>query len=348
MRDRLVSLGMKRPPRIRDDEYSVSMMEEADFDLEKLGGSGAKNLCSYAQNTDKRRSLAKICIAKAGLCRCLRYYLRSRYSIFVENAGDETSEVLQISTPDDKAAFMSCNEDLLSWQNSLPDDCRYRPLSRDINQGVDFTVALSRAILHMIYYSAVAGLHRSRFTLLLHSQEASLFDQELSKICMQHAAIQISDMAGEIHRHGLDGYLPTMGLAVVVASAAVHLLEVRGMIHADRKRANEGYRRCMRVIDSLTDMYVAADLAKDAMECAFARSSSGQGSPSDVKDYSPVNVAMSDDSASSLPALTDSDCATTTQILDFPEVGLDKDWIMDGLESFESGILFGDMNAMCN
>ncbi|EEU40572.1 uncharacterized protein NECHADRAFT_75850 [Fusarium vanettenii 77-13-4] len=284
MRDRLVSLGMKRPPRINDEDYCVTMLEEADFgpaDLPETERGQLRDMCSYIQDNHKRMALARLCIAKASLCRRLRYYLRSRYSVFAENAGDEAAEAFTISRPDDKAAYVSCSEDLVAWQKALSNDCKYRTLSSDLVAHEDRTVALHRTILHMIYYASISGIHRSRFTLLLHDKESSLFDQEVSKIWMQHAAIRVSDMAGEIHQHGLDGLLPTLGLSVVVSAASVHLLEIRGVIDAERKRAHEGYRRCMVVLDSLADMYVAADLAKDAMEWAFVQPSARASEPSD-------------------------------------------------------------------
>lgn len=36
MRDRLASLGMRRPPRIKEDDFQVPMLCEADFETEVL------------------------------------------------------------------------------------------------------------------------------------------------------------------------------------------------------------------------------------------------------------------------------------------------------------------------
>ncbi|KAK7408249.1 hypothetical protein QQX98_009561 [Neonectria punicea] len=367
VRDRLVSLGMKRTPRIKDDDYCVTMLEETDFKQERLKEKNSKQLqrmCSYIQDRDKRATLAGLCIAQAKLCLCLNYYLRSRYSIFTENSGNETAEVFRISKPDDKAAFLSCNEGLVAWKNTLPEPCTYRPLSRDILGRVDTTIALHRTILHMTYCASISALHRSRFTLLLHDADSSLFDQELSKIWMQHAAIQISDMASDVHKHGLDGLLPTMSLSVVVSAAAVHLLEIRGVIQSNRKRAQEGYRRCMLVIDSLTEMYVVADLAKDAMEWAFVTSPSrGLVSNDDLESTLP---------SSQSPTIVDTvpfeagDCSKNYMPLSLPSVGITKpglslcdarfslgtsstdlsgewlDYPAEEMEGLESCVLFGE------
>ncbi|RSL85118.1 hypothetical protein CEP51_003531 [Fusarium floridanum] len=364
MRDRLVSLGMKRPPRINDEDYCVTMLEMADFapaDLPENERGQLQDLCSYINDSRKRMALARLCIAKANLCRRLRYYLRSRYSVFAENAGDEAAEAFTMSRPDDKAAYVSCSEDLVAWQKSLSNDCRYRTLSSDLTAHEDSTVALHRTILHMIYYASISGIHRSRFTLLLHDKESSLFDQEVSKIWMQHAAIRVSDMAGEIHQHGLDGFLPTLGLSVVVSAASVHLLEIRGVIDAERKRAYEGYRRCMVVLDSLADMYVAADLAKDAMEWAFVQPSARASEPSDEIE----SMVQSSQSPTAVDAPVDIDslingnrqgCSAPTESIgpDHDELGLGgpgadfedvwMDYPMGEMDKFGNSVMFSDID----
>ncbi|KAH6974267.1 fungal-specific transcription factor domain-containing protein [Ilyonectria sp. MPI-CAGE-AT-0026] len=268
MRDRVVSLGMRRPPRIRDDDYNVSILEESDFKpVAWQRGALRRDICSYADDKKKRHELACLCVEKAKLCRCWRHYVRTHYTIFSENA-DSGTEIFRVPKLSDTDIFAACNEDLLKWHSALPESCKYTSLT-DVSNGGDSTVALNRTILHMVYFSAVASLHRSRFTALSRDPNASLFEQEMSKLSMQNAATHISSMAGSIHNTGMDIFLPTLGISILVSAAVIHLLEMKGVIQADKKAAFKGYRRCMSVIESLKDMYVVADLAKDAMEWAF-------------------------------------------------------------------------------
>ncbi|KAF7556937.1 hypothetical protein G7Z17_g1013 [Cylindrodendrum hubeiense] len=257
---------MRRPSRITDDDYNVSMLGESDFEPVIDAHKSRRDICSYRTQKNKRLELARLCVEKAKLCYCWRNHIRTHYTIFSENADDGGTEIFRVPKPDDKEAFAACNEDLLRWYNDLPNNCKYVSLTCDTDNPEDTTVALNRTILHMTYFAAVATLHRSRYTAMLRDPGASLFEKELSKLSMQNAAMQISDMAAEIHNSGMDIFLPTLGISVLVSAAVIHLLEVKGVIQADRKRAYKGYRRCMSVIESLKDMYVVADLAKDAME----------------------------------------------------------------------------------
>ncbi|KAH7016757.1 fungal-specific transcription factor domain-containing protein [Ilyonectria destructans] len=379
MRDRVVSLGMRRPPRIRDDDYNVLMLEDSDFEPASWQ-PGVQTLrraiCSYTDNTEKRSELASLCIAKASLCRCWQDHVRTHYTIFSENAGNGGTEIYRVPRTNDKESFAACNENLLRWQSALPERCKYLPLKCDPSTPGNTSVSLNRTILHMTYFAAVASLHRSRFTALLHDPGASLFDQELSKLCMQNAAMQISTMAFEIHEAGVDMFMPALGITLLVSAAVVHLLEVKGVIQADKERAYQGYRRCMSVIESLKDMFVVADLAKDAMEWAFVEPLDGDQSPSNqtnsvsslckslvIEKVDSRGIVMSlgdcspsDTASTNLPPIEgppvercpwDGDTAVK-QIHTLPDGAITNEWSefdMGDLEGFESCILFNGIES---
>lgn len=275
MRDRLISMAMRRPPRIRDSDIAIPVLEKADFTMEEqpAGGHIPNLMCSYASDRGKRDRLALLCVAKAELCRCLRYYAPFHFSVFAENgAGGAAAdaELLATSAPDNDAEFSSCLQGLLTWYGSLPDTCRHHPAASRVGEDDDASVVvLHGAVLHMIFYAALVGLHRACLASMLNRPGASPFEVEMSKNRMQHAAAQISDAADDLHTAGLDHLLPPAGITVVVAAAVVHLLEVKGRIQVDRAKALEGYRRCLRALQSLQDMYVAADVAREAMEWGF-------------------------------------------------------------------------------
>ncbi|KAH7140253.1 fungal-specific transcription factor domain-containing protein [Dactylonectria estremocensis] len=303
MRDRMVSLGMRRPPTIRDDDYNVSMLGESDFKPATGTQKARRDICSYRDDARKRHDLATLCVEKAKLCRCWRHYVRTHYTIFSENADDGGTGIYRVPRPDDKDVFATCNEDLLKWNTDLPESCKYLSPTCNTDNPGDNTVTLNRTILHMAYFAAIASLHRSRFTALLQDPKASLFEQELSKLSMQNAATHISSMAAAIHTSGMDIFLPTLAISVLVSAAVIHLLEVKGVIQADTKKAYQGYRRCMAVIESLKDMYVVANLAKDAMEWAFIEPMSNDHSSSHYTS----SIA---DPCRSLAALRDSEVSS--------------------------------------
>ena len=73
MRDRLIALGMRRPTRIKDEDYDVPMITLEDFEIEAIPESITCVLpeCTIARDTEKQRQLAILCIQKAKLCLCI-------------------------------------------------------------------------------------------------------------------------------------------------------------------------------------------------------------------------------------------------------------------------------------
>jgi hypothetical protein len=83
MRDLLVALGMRRPTRVKYEEYDMPILTEDDFELSPL----SKNVtiisldCTLARDVDAQRELAQMCIAKAKLCICISHVLSVQYSV---------------------------------------------------------------------------------------------------------------------------------------------------------------------------------------------------------------------------------------------------------------------------
>ncbi|KAJ4252791.1 hypothetical protein NW762_010697 [Fusarium torreyae] len=280
IRDRIVSMGMRRSPRIKDDDYNVLMLVSSDFYQPNKDRGSLERLCSYANHPKKSADLAEVCILQASLCRCLRQNMHTHYTIFSENGGEGDGERFRLPNYHNDTSFIICSEQLLLWRETSIESCQRSELLPDIESSGIATVFLNRKLLDMTYYAAVATINRSRFIALLDDPQASLFDRESAKLNMQNAASRISSAAAKIHEYSLDLCLPAMAVTIVVSAASIHLLELKGVIQADEDRAQEGFRQCMLVIESLKDMYVVADLAKDAMEWAFVNHLSAYRTPS--------------------------------------------------------------------
>ena len=62
MRDRLVALGMRRPTRVKDEDYDVPMLTENDFEIAVLSESNTiiSQDCSLIRDIDAQRELARM------------------------------------------------------------------------------------------------------------------------------------------------------------------------------------------------------------------------------------------------------------------------------------------------
>ncbi|UPK96888.1 hypothetical protein LCI18_007823 [Fusarium solani-melongenae] len=264
IRDRLTSFGMKRTPRIRDEYFNVPMLEISDFRSEDSVGKNLARLqrvCSYFGNENRRTTLARLCIAQVSLCRCLRY--TGAAPLPQQPDGFTMLSSIDPMLPLDDRSFAVCQRDLLEWYDTLCHGDKYQPiLADDIHADGSANMELNRAVLHMVYHAGILDLHRSR----IYNAGVTPCEMELSKTFVQHSAKRISKITSNIQDLGLDRFLPMTALSTTISAISVHLKEIRGEFVADILNANENYQRCLRVIESVKEIYCAADFVQVATE----------------------------------------------------------------------------------
>lgn len=281
MRDRLIALGMRRPTRIKDEDFDVPMLNESDFDIQPLqeGISVVPHECTLIRDVNMQRELAAMCISKAKLCLCISHMLKTQYSVLIrdkmkpENTTNSTMMLFPNRQMENVDSVNLVDMELSAWAASLPDVCRYRPLDAlDIKAGRS-TVAVQRTILHMVYHTTVSALHRPQFLPSSPTQAptASRQVQEMSRLRVRDAAAQITRMASELHHLRLERYLPTTGVTVILPAMIIHLLEMKNPAPQAREGATRGFRQCMRVMEKLREIYAAADYATGFLDAALRK-----------------------------------------------------------------------------
>ncbi|KND93926.1 Cutinase transcription factor 1 beta [Tolypocladium ophioglossoides CBS 100239] len=281
MRDRLIALGMRRPTRIKDEDFDVPMLIESDFEVQPLADSNTviPRECTLMRDVAMQRELAVMCIAKANLCVCISHMLKAQYSVLIrdkmkpENTTNSTMMLFPNKQLDNVESVNAVDLDLAAWVNSLPDCCRYRPLSPlDVKDGRS-TMAVQRTLLHMVYHTTISALHRPQFlpSSPLQAPTTSRQAQEMSRLRVRDAASQITRMATELHRLRLERYLPTTGVTVILPAMIIHLLEMKDPAPQARERSTRGFRQCMRVMEKLREIYAAADYATGFLDAALRK-----------------------------------------------------------------------------
>ncbi|KAI1098996.1 fungal-specific transcription factor domain-containing protein [Jackrogersella minutella] len=281
MRDRLIALGMRRPTRIKDEDFDVPMLTEHDFEIEPLADEiqviGPD--CTLARDVLMQQELALMCVAKAKLCLCISRMLKAQYSVLIrdksraENTTNSTMMLFPNKQLDNVESVNSCDLELLSWTQSLPACCQYRPLSAlDLKNG-RATIAVQRNLLHMVYYTTLSALHRPQFlpSSPTHAPQTSVQAQEMSRTRVREAASQITRMVAELHALRLEKYLPTTGVTVILPAMIIHLLEMKNPLPQPREIAMRSFKQCMKVMEKLRDIYAAADYAVAFLDAALRK-----------------------------------------------------------------------------
>ncbi|KAI3324940.1 fungal-specific transcription factor domain-containing protein [Xylariaceae sp. AK1471] len=281
MRDRLVALGMRRPTRIKDEDFDVPMLEEGDFEFNVLPDEvqvvGPE--CTLLRDVAMQQELAQMCVAKAKLSLCISYVLKAQYSVLdctktPENTTNSTMMLLPNKQLDNMGSIVHCDSELAGWAEALPESCKYRPLSPGDDQNGRAVIAVQRNLLHMVYYTTVSALYRPLFLPSSSKafRQASSQVQQVSRERVCTSAIQITQMVAELYTMRLDRYLPTTGVTVLLPAMIIHMIEIKHPSPKIRVAHHGYFQECMRVMERLRDIYTAADYA-----VAFVRAAMQKG-----------------------------------------------------------------------
>lgn len=279
MRDRLIALGMRRPTRIKTQDYDVPMLTLDDFDIAPILDTVTciPPDCRIARDVDMQRQLAIMCIEKAKLCLCISHVLSKQYCVLNNNQGllnDRTTMMLLPKKLDpEKCEVKACDQELQKWVDELPEDAKYS----DTSSGDD-CIDLHRALLHMIFFTTLSALHRPQVLPSFHGGNpatpkspsgAELLD--VSRRNVRRAASAITSIAQRLDSLDLVRYLPTTGVTVLLPAIIIHLLDIKAPEEETRRASLRGFCQCMQVMGKLRDLYAAADYSTAFLEAAIRK-----------------------------------------------------------------------------
>lgn len=275
MRDRLMALGMRRPMRVKDEDFDVPMLTEDDFEIASLPEhiTVVPRECRLARDVKAQRKLAQMCIAKAKLCFCISHVLNAQYSVqaLQSQKGSTRSSVMLLPK---KLAQMdevrSCDLELSQWIVQLPPACQY---SSEMGIGNSATpIFVNKALLNMMYFTAVSTLHRPQVhpstITTRHNGGRELPIQDASWRKVREASQEITRISQDLYAYNLEKYLPTTGVTALLPAIMIHLLDIKSYNYNTRQTALNGFCQCMLVLERLQDNYAFADLATQILEAA--------------------------------------------------------------------------------
>ena len=279
MRDRLIALGMRRPTRIKTEDFDVPMLTLDDFEISPIPDSITciPADCRVARDVDVQRQLAIMCIEKARLCLCISHVLSKQYCVLNNNHGlqnDRTTMMLLPKKLDPETSEVkACDDELQKWVSELPEEAKY---SNQLSG--EAAIDLARSLLHMVFFTTLSALHRPQ--VLPNSQagpastpavniESDLLD--VSRRNVRRAASAITSIAQRLDTGGLVKYLPTTGVTVLLPAIIIHLLDIKAPEEETRRSSLRGFCQCMAVMGQLRDLYAAADYSVAFLEAAIRK-----------------------------------------------------------------------------
>ncbi|KAI9691808.1 MAG: hypothetical protein M1822_007880 [Bathelium mastoideum] len=281
MRDRLIALGMRRPTRIKNEDYDVPMMTIDDFELSPLPDyiTCVPADCAIARDVDKQRQLASMCIEKTKLCLCISQVLTTQYSVLNTNQGilsDEgntrtTMMLLPKKLDTQVNEIQSCDDELQRWSHELPEELKYRHATADEVNNATSPIIVNRAMLHLVFYCALSALHRPQVLPSMPSIKTAAELLDVSRRNVRCAANEITDISQNLYTLNLVKYLPTTGVTVLLPAIIIHLLDIKAPNEETRRSSLRGFCQCMQVMSKLRDNYAAADYSTAFLEAAISK-----------------------------------------------------------------------------
>jgi hypothetical protein len=333
MRDRLVALAMRRTTRIQLHESHVSRLGLQDFDIASLPefeGSASLRQFLGLPSLDQQSRLALLCIENVNLCMIIGRILEVQYSAtcIQRRAGAKiqpnittTMVLLPREVQQDTFQIKALEAMLSVWFSSLSTEISY-DLGRSSPIGSHETdLTLHRAVLAMMYYTAVIILFRPSF--LSHSSSGSRLTiktesyRDATFICRRtrEAASNVTQIAEELKSMDLIRYLPTTGVTAIVHAAMLQLHDAPLQDQDIGSRSRADLTRSMDSLGQLCEIYIAADIAVHLLNQGIAKAGLGL----------PLHEANINSARSQVPHLSVS--ATTKQPRSYalPDMGASVD-----------------------
>lgn len=271
---------MRRPTRVKAEDYDVPMLAEDDFKTQSLSTSITiiPEDCSVVRDVDTQQILARMCIARAKLCICVGHVLSTQYSVLIRHQGMQSQvhntryDVMLFPKKLGQSNEVNrCDTELSQWLVELPECCLYTNKMPSGKSGPALFV--QRSLLHMVYFTAVSALHRPHVVPLASTSQDER-RRQFQRSCLKkvrEATREVTRISQDLHIRGLESCLPATGVTVLLPAIIMHFLEAKSWNVDARQAAVAGFCECMAVLEKLQEIYPFADSATQFIEAAIRK-----------------------------------------------------------------------------
>ena len=294
IRDRMIALGTRRPMRIHDQDFDVSMLSLEDFDLqpfeELYQGS------SLVPNTQELRLTALMCIQLANLCKTIGRVVKSQYTLTRSQANQDIPHtVMIVSRRDGKSAedLEKCDRELNYWFEALPKSVERKIPLADLSSSNSCS-DVHWSMLVLTYQTTLNVLHRAQALQPGSDTEHSRTVQAQSRSKVKESARSLTKLSQNMLRHDHVRYLGLIGVTALIAAYLSHMLDVNSPNEDIRDAATFRLHQTLEVLHALRQIYASADAAVTFL--ASVSRKAGIAPPASVAESTPAagtNTAIS-------------------------------------------------------
>lgn len=255
IRDRMIALGTRRPMRITDDEFDVSMLALDDFELDAMDSSA--QVATILPSTEESTCTALMCIELVKLCVCVGRVVSSQYTTLGDRAGAPRSMMI-MPRRDERGTTQleSCEKELQEWIKMLASNTRRSDDSiawKDPRSCSE----VHWAQLNITYLTVVNVLHRAQAL----QPDSGHRGQPSSKSKVKDAARGITRMGQDMLRQDQVRFLGLIGVTALLAACLTHMLDIGSGDEDVRDASTFRLYQSLQVLEALREIYASADSA---------------------------------------------------------------------------------------
>ncbi|KAF7594383.1 hypothetical protein BBP40_009364 [Aspergillus hancockii] len=295
-RDRLISLGMRRPTQVNEGTSNVPMLRLDDFEYEYFHPSVIKMFhCRQLEDPNHQKRLATMFIEKTKLCQCIGRVLFAQYSPSQRLFGITNRTTITLAPRQaSESELARCSQRLDSWVSSLPKDAQFIPASKtNFNDGEE-VLLLHGAMVRMLYHATISALYRPWAYGFNKGQSKSRIElTNTARTKMHDAAIGITHIIQGLNQLNLTRFLPQSGVTVIIPATVLHLANSMSDNPTVREASIRNFHRCVQVLQGLKELYPAADMEVANIEAAVRVQSDSASTLLKIMQSNSINLNQS-------------------------------------------------------
>ncbi|GKZ71539.1 hypothetical protein AnigIFM50267_007580 [Aspergillus niger] len=262
VRDRTISLGSRRPPRMPVNKYPDSILhlmsdaprEYDEIILESLGSASLMLTSTYQeQSTMLFKELVKLSYCVGAI---LDYLYEGAWVRIPTRRSSFYSLAPKCSIS--PSIRPSCEKLLYSWIQFLPLNAVYHPpqLPADAEgESAETVFLVHKAFLYLLYLASMAVIYRTG----THSQQTSTATPNMEGL--RASTSQIKKVLAELQGLGLLQFLPGASVTILMFAVEASLLDLQGSDTMVRRQAMSNLYACEEAALHLMQAYPTAEMA---------------------------------------------------------------------------------------
>ncbi|KAH6972128.1 fungal-specific transcription factor domain-containing protein [Ilyonectria sp. MPI-CAGE-AT-0026] len=284
VRDRLLALGIRRPARIRSEDFDVPMLtlddcEMAPFEDDILRYFGP---LPVADDAAIKRSISLCFVELAQLCVHIGDTLFTQYSILGSSTGWTEDTITMMVRPkrstDQMQDMEKCDSELSGWLQNLSPACRYQLSPHQVEeqqhqQPESKTILrFHQALLYIIYLATMTILHRPHALQVSANTSADiLVNSRLSTEKVTEAAAEMTEVVYNLQQDNQLRFASTSAVPALLSASLIHLVDARSTKRDVRNVSIGRFYQCWQALQYLQDMYACAEHAVWLLEAVIQK-----------------------------------------------------------------------------